>query len=200
MNVGILIFPEIEILDFSGPFEVFSIATRVAQRDKDANPAPFNAFLVAETSDVVTARYGYLVKPHYRFDDHPKIDLLIVPGGIIDQPRRSRATMDWIERVAGRAEIVSSVCTGAFLLAQLRLLDGQKATTHWEDLERLQREFPNVEVIDNQIFVDQGRIITSAGISAGIDMSLHLVSKLQSPGLAQRAARQMVYPWQASAT
>ena len=195
MNVGILIFPDVEVLDFTGPFEAFSVTTRVAKRDRDKNRTLFEAFFVAETLDVVSARYKLLVQPHYGFDSHPKIDLLVVPGGIVDQPRSSAKTIEWIKRNAESAQLVTSVCTGAFLLAQAGILDGLKATTHWEDTEDLRREFPAVDVVENQAWVDQGRVVTSAGISAGIDMSLHLVTRLHDEELARAAARQMVYHW-----
>jgi transcriptional regulator GlxA family with amidase domain len=195
VNVGILIFPDAEVLDFTGPFEVFSVTARVAQRDRDNNDAFFKAFFVAETSDVVSARYGFLVKPHYSFRDHPKIDLLLIPGGIVEQPRSSAKTIEWIKRNAGSAQLVTSVCTGAFLLAQAGLLDGLRAATHWEDTGDLRREFPAVDVVENQAWVDQGKVVTSAGISAGIDMSLQLVARLHDEELARTAARQMVYHW-----
>ncbi|MBC8036873.1 MAG: DJ-1/PfpI family protein [Rhizobiales bacterium] len=195
MNVGILIFPDVEVLDFSGPFEAFSVATRVAQRDRNKDETFFNAFFIAQTEDLVRARYGFLVRPHYGFDRHPPIDLLIVPGGIVDQPRSSAETMEWVKRNARSAQLVTSVCTGAFILAQAGLLDGFKATTHWEDIGDLRREFPKVNVVENQAWVDEGRVVTSAGISAGIDMSLHLVARLHDEDLARAAARQMVYHW-----
>jgi len=196
MNVGILLFPDAEVLDFCGPFEAFSVTSRVAQRDRNKEDVLFKAFFVAETADIVSARYGFQVKPHYSFDAHPRIDLLLIPGGIMDQPRASAATIAWIKRRAPAARLVASVCTGAFLLAQAGLLDGLRATTHWEDIADLRREFPAVDVVENLAWVEAGRVITSAGISAGIDMSFHLVSKLHDEELACTAARQMAYHWQ----
>jgi transcriptional regulator GlxA family with amidase domain len=196
VNVGILIFPGVEILDFTGPFETFSVATRVAQRDRRVHERAFDAFFISETTNVVSARYDFLVKPHFGFDDHPLIDLLIIPGGIVDQPRSNPSTIEWIKRTSRSAQLVTSVCTGAFLLAQCGLLDGIKATTHWEDIEALRNEFPNVHVLEDVAWVDQGRIVTSAGIAAGIDMSLHVISRLHDHGLARATARQMVYDWQ----
>ncbi len=195
MNVGILVFPDVEILDFTGPFEVFSVTTRVSQCDRDPEVAPYKAFFVAETTDIVSARYGFQVKPHYSFSKHPHVDLLLVPGGIMDQPRGSPETVRWIQRTAATADLVTSVCTGAFLLAQAGLLDGLRATTHWEDVAALRQEFPAVRVMDDQVWVDEGRVVTSAGIAAGIDMCLHLVARLQDEELARTAARQMVYTW-----
>jgi transcriptional regulator GlxA family with amidase domain len=195
MNVGILIFPGVEVLDFSGPFETFSVTTRVARRDRSKEEPLFEAFFVAETSHTVSARYGFRVEPHYGFDNHPQIDLLLIPGGIMDQPRSSVRTIDWVKRHADSAKLITSVCTGAFVLAQAGLLDNLSATTHWEDTDELRREFPTVDVVENRAWVDQGRLVTSAGISAGIDMSLHLVARLHDQQLAHTAARQMVYHW-----
>jgi transcriptional regulator GlxA family with amidase domain len=193
MNVGILIFPGVEVLDFTGPFETFSVATRVAKRDRV--DASYKAFFVAENSGILSARYDFLVKPHYGFADHPHIDLLLIPGGIMEQPRSSATTIDWIKRSAESSQLVTSVCTGAFLLAQAGLLHGLKATTHWEDIDDLRREFPAIDVVENQAWVDAARVVTSAGISAGIDMSLHLVARLHGEPLACATARQMVYHW-----
>jgi transcriptional regulator GlxA family with amidase domain len=192
MNVGILIFPEVEILDFSGPYEVFSVASRVLKRDHGEQD-PFEVFLVAETLDVLRARYDYRVSPHYSFDGHPPIDILLIPGGVMDQPRSSPATLQWIISTAPHAKIVSSVCTGAFLLAQAGILDGLQATTHWEDVASLREEFPHVRVLEDRIWVDEGRCVTSAGIAAGIDMCLHLVSRLKGEKVARATARQMDY-------
>lgn len=196
MNVAILLFPDAEVLDFCGPFEAFSVTTRVAQRDRNKDAVLFKAFFVAETADIVTARYGFQVKPHYGFDAHPRVDLLVIPGGVMDQPRSSAKTIDWIKRNAQAAQRVASVCTGAFLLAQAGLLDGLKVTTHWEDIDDLRREFPALDVVENLAWVEAGRVITSAGISAGIDMSFRLVSTLHDEELASTAARQMAYHWQ----
>ncbi len=147
MNVGILIYPEVEVLDFTGPFEVFSVASRVARRDRRPLAHPFDAFFVAETLDLVHARYDFQVKPHYCFDAHPQIDILLVPGGVVDQPRGSNKTMAWIKKNAASANLVTSVCTGAFLLAETVLLDGLLATTHWEDIADLRLEFPSITVV-----------------------------------------------------
>ncbi len=193
MNIGILIFPGVEILDFAGPFEVFSVASRVSRRDRDPDVDPFNAFFLAERLDIVDARYGFQVKPHFEFEKHSRIDLLLIPGGVVDQPRASVPTLDWIKRTADAATVVTSVCTGAFLLAQVGLLDGLRATTHWEDVGALRDEFPAVEVLASELWVDEGRVLTSAGIAAGIDMCLHLVERLGGKQLADATARQMVY-------
>lgn len=195
MNVGILIFPEVETLDFCGPYEVYSVASRVYRRDRDPQTTPFDVFTVAEEAGPVPGRYGFEATARYGFADHPPIDLLVVPGGVVDQPRHSPRTLAWLRDAAGRARLICSVCTGAFLLAEIGLLDGRKATTHWADLDDLRTQFPSVEVVAEQIYVDQGPIVTSAGISAGIDASLHVVRRLTDEAVATATARQMVYDW-----
>ncbi|MEF1312127.1 DJ-1/PfpI family protein [Vibrio mytili] len=192
MNIGIYIYDDAEVLDFSGPFEVFSTAKRLDNND-------WNVFLVSENSAPVVARGGFTVLPHYAIDDHPNIDLLVVVGGIHTEEMTKQNVLSWINSCAQHAEHVASVCTGAFLLASADLLNGLTVTTHWEDISDLARRFPALTVIGNQRWVSSGKYTTSAGISAGIDMSLHLVAKLVSEGLAKKVARQMDYRWQINA-
>src|SRR4029078_1084557 len=118
-------------------------------------------------------------------------DLLLIPGGVVTEEIRNDAVIRWIAENAARAQIVASVCTGAFLLAKAGLLDGKRATTHWEDIADLKSMFPKVQVQKDVRWVEEGNILTSAGISAGIDMSLHLVSRLEGLKLAEDTARQM---------
>lgn len=195
-TVGIYLFDEVEVLDFVGPFEVFSVASRVAARDAPGNPPPFEVFTLSRTGGRIATRGHLAVTPAYAFDGHPDIDLLIIPGGIIDTELARPGVVDWIRTRAARAEIVASVCTGAFLLAEAGLLDGLAATTHWEDADDLAVRYPGVTVIrDTQGWIDHGHIVTAAGISAGIDMTLHLVDRLLGRTLAERTARQMEYRW-----
>ena len=194
MNVGILIFDQIEVLDLGGPFEVFSVASRMAQRK--GLPKPFEVFTVASSANPVAARGNFRVVPHYILENHPPIDLLLVPGGVVDQPLGDERVMTWIAQQSAAAQLTASVCTGAFVLAKAGLLEGKQATTHWEDADDLQHQFPSVRVQRNVPWVDEGRIVTSGGISAGIDMSLYLVQRLQGKELAQATARQMEYRWQ----
>ncbi len=193
MNIGIYIYDRAEVLDFSGPFEVFSTASRVCP-----DGSPFSVFLIGETGKVVTARAGYRVVPAYGFHDHPPIDVLIVAGGVPDAQLQKAAVIAWIARQAKTAKIVASVCTGAFLLAEAGLLKRRNATTHWGDVESLQRRYPDLAVHASVRWVDEGAVVTSAGISAGIDMSLHLVGRLHSASLARKTARQMEYDWKKS--
>jgi transcriptional regulator GlxA family with amidase domain len=135
------------------------------------------------------------VQPGFGLDDHPPLDVLIVPGGAVDGEMDRPEVIAWLQRTAATTTVTAAVCTGAFLLAQAGLLKGKQATTHWEDLAGLRRLFPDVEVVEKRRYVDLGSIVTSAGISAGIDMSLHLVARLAGEDLARRTARQMAYDW-----
>lgn len=188
MNIGIYIYENAEVLDFSGPFEVFSVAKRLAATH-------WNIFLVAETMDPVTARGGYQVLPRYCYHDHPPIDLLMVVGGTHEPEMYNRATQSWLTHVAASATHVTSVCTGVFLLAEAKLLTNQFVTSHWEDIPDLIYRYPDLNVIDNKRWVKDGKFITSGGVSAGIDMSLYLVSTLHSENLAEHVAQQMEYRW-----
>ncbi|MFA0087449.1 DJ-1/PfpI family protein [Vibrio sp. 10N.261.51.F12] len=189
MNIGIYIYDDAEVLDFSGPFEVFSTAKRL-------DAARWNVFLVSETLEPVSARGGFNILPHYSIHNHPAIDLLIVVGGVHTKEMSKSHILSWLSTVDTRAERVVSVCTGAFLLANAGLLNGLTVTTHWEDIPDLKQAFPELLVIDDKRWVTSGKYTTSGGISAGIDMSLYLVSELRSQDLAERVARQMDYHWQ----
>lgn len=192
-NVGIYLFDEVEVLDFAGPFEVFSTASRVKLRLVPESPKPFEVFTIGRSRALVRARGGLLVQPGYDFDNHPSIDVLVVPGGVVTSELERPAVIDWIKRVARKATITASVCTGAFLLAEAGLLHGKAATTHWEDVPDLQAMFQDVDVQPGERWVEAGDIVTSAGISAGIDMSLHLVARIEGHDLAVKTARQMEY-------
>lgn len=190
MNIGLYIYDQAEVLDFSGPFEVFSTASRICSSGE-----PFNVFLISETGEVVMARGGYSVNPAYGFHNHPKIDVLIVVGGVHDKEMSKARVIDWIARQAKMAQVVASVCTGAFLLAEARVLTDENVTTHWEDISDLRASYPDLTVHGKRSWIDQGAIVTSAGISAGIGMSLHLVSRLYDLELAEKTARQMEFDW-----
>lgn len=196
ISVGILLFPEVEVLDFCGPYEVFTTASRVFRRDSPSLPEPFSVFTVASDPGAIRARAGLEVRPDHGFAHHPEIDLLVIPGGVVTAELEKPAVIAWIARMSRQAEITASVCTGAFLLAKAGLLDGRPATTHWEDLADLRAMFPPVSVVDRRRWVDDGSVATSAGISAGIDLCLHLVERLAGRELALRTARQMDYGWQ----
>lgn len=194
--VGIYIFDEIEVLDLGGPFEVFSTASRMKARLQPGAAKSFEVFTVAETLRPIRARGGLMIQPAFDFTCHPAIDVLIVPGGVVTAELGRPAVIEWIGRNAGKATLTASVCTGAFLLAKAGLLHGKTITTHWEDIADFRAMFPDIPVRDDTRWVDAGDIVTSAGISAGLDMSLHLVARLEGEELAVRTARQMDYDWQ----
>jgi transcriptional regulator GlxA family with amidase domain len=197
-NVGIYIFDEIEVLDLGGPFEVFSTASRMKARLSPGATKPFEVITIAETLRPIRARGGLMLQPAFDITNHPTIDVLIVPGGVVTAELQRRSIIEWIARTAGKASLTASVCTGAFLLAKAGLLHGKTITTHWEDIADFRTMFPDVPVRDDRRWVDAGEIVTSAGISAGLDMSLHLVARLENEELAVRTARQMDYDWQRS--
>ena len=190
MNVGIFIYDRAEVLDFSGPYEVFVTASRICPTGD-----PFNVFLIGETGETVTARGGYGVNPAFGFRDCPSIDVLIVVGGVHTEEMKKTTVINWIASTASRAKVVASVCTGVFLLAEAQILTDRRATTHWEDISDLRASYPNLTVCESKRWVDDGNVVTSGGISAGIDMSLHLVRRLHSFELARRTARQMDFNW-----
>lgn len=190
-NLAILIFHEVEVLDFCGPFEVFSVANRFT------SPAAFNVFTIAQKPGPVLARNGLSVNPRYRLDDCPTPDVLLVPGGQGTRTEMHNAALvAWIKAQAERAELMLSVCTGALLLAKAGLLDGLQAATHHGAVELLRQVAPHTTVRPDRRFVDNGRVVCSAGIAAGIDMSLHVVARLAGAEIARQTAEQMEYPWE----
>lgn len=196
-TVGILIFNEVEVLDFTGPFEVFSLAG--VANDNDDRQNLYNVITIAQYPANIFARNGLQVVPDYHFGNHPKLDLLVVPGGygaehiVIHNPE----VIHWISTQAQQAELTLSVCTGAFLLAKAGLLDGKSATTHWMDIEVLANQFPAIEVQSNVCYIDASdaemNLVTAAGISAGIEASLYCVSKLNNSAIANETAKRMEY-------
>lgn len=189
-NVSILLFEDVEVLDFAGPFEVFAVT------DELSGSQLFNVHTVAPSPGTVRARNGLHVVPDHTLESAPKPDLLVIPGGngskaLLNQP----AVLDWISRGASQAELVASVCTGARLLARLGLLNGLRATTHHECFAELRALAPKATVLEDVRFTDNGRVLTAAGISAGIDLSLHIVARLHGAAVAQKTADYMEYHW-----
>ena len=194
-NVGILVFRDIEVLDFCGPFEVLSV-TRLDEEKRRSEPSPFNVFLVAETAETVVTTGGMKVQPDYTLASCPPLDMLIVPGGWgtrreMDNPR----LLEWIVERAEQVEILASVCTGALLLGKAGLLDKRRATTHWRSLELMQQLFPQTKVERALHFVEDGNVWSSAGISAGVDMALRFVARCHGEVVARTTARHMEYPY-----
>lgn len=198
-TVGILIFDDVEVLDFCGPFEVFSVARAAGEGREDA--PLFQALTIAEQMRTVKCVGGLLVQPQATTGDHPLLDILVIPGGFgTRRERLNSALLDWIAAQDERTELTTSVCTGAFLLAERGRLDGRRATTHWSSIDWMRELYPRIEVVTDVRFVDEGRIITSAGISAGIDMSLHIITRLHGEETARWTARRMEYELRGSAS
>ncbi len=195
-SVGILLFEDVEVLDFAGPFEVFS-RTRTepgveARRSDDS--APFDVFTVARTRAPLRAIGGLEVAPSAAFADRRPIDVLLVPGGfgtraLLDD----QEILDWIRGTAAGAELVTSVCTGALLLAKAGLLRGRRATTHWAALDLLDALDCGVIVDRAARFVDDG-VVSSAGVAAGIDMAFHVVERFYGRAVADETAHYIEYP------
>jgi transcriptional regulator GlxA family with amidase domain len=196
MHIGILIFNEVELLDMAGPYEVFTTASRLHARSQPPGAAPlFTVYTLARERSAVCARAGLRLQPDHTLSEHPPLDCAIVPGGVVDAELSRAELMAWINAQTRTAQILASVCTGALLLAQAGVLDRLEVTTHWEDVGALQALRPGLRVLTGRRWVDAGAIVTSAGISAGIDMSLHLVERLHSRALAVRTAQQMEFDW-----
>jgi transcriptional regulator GlxA family with amidase domain len=189
-TLAIVLFDDVEVLDFCGPFEVFSVAGSFT------DPPAFRVLTVAEKAGPVTTRGGLSVNPHHRFADCPRPDLLLVPGGWgTRKEMHNPAVIDWIKAQAGQAELVLSVCTGALLLAKAGLLDGLRATTHHSAIDLLRQTVPRATVHADCRWVDNGRVACSAGIAAGIDMSLHVLGRLVGREVVEQTALEMEYPW-----
>lgn len=196
-NLAIYIFDDVEVLDFAGPFEVFSVCGLRTGKEK-----PFNVYTVAQ-QEVVTARNQLKIIPHYLMDNCPIPDILLLPGGGGIHPdgtpfgsRRemnNASLLDWIREKNKTAEMLLSVCTGSLLLAKAGLLEGLSATTHWKAVDAMRAAAPNTTILPEERWIDNGRIILSAGISAGLDMSLYVISKLLGKEAADETAQYMQY-------
>jgi transcriptional regulator GlxA family with amidase domain len=196
-NIAIVLFDRVEVLDFAGPFEVFSVCGAHGE-----HKGTFNVYTVAERAPVI-ARGGLNVEPDYLLENCPTPDIFLIPGGggytASGVPFGSRKEMhnpvllEWIKKHNKSAELVLSVCTGSLILAKAGLLDGLSATTHWKAIDQLREVAPRTTIVDDQRWVDNGRVIASAGVSAGIDMSLHVLEKLLGKAVADETARYMQY-------
>jgi transcriptional regulator GlxA family with amidase domain len=194
-RVGILIFDRVEVLDFCGPYEVFN-AARVDEARRREEPSPFEVVVVAEQAGPVVVNGGMRVLPDFTLADCPPLDILVVPGGRGTRTEiHNSPLIAWIKQQAGQVETLTSVCTGALLLGQAGLLDGRRATTHWQSLDWLRDSFPAVTVVAEQHVVEEGDVVTSAGISAGIDMALRVVSRYYGEAVGRATARHMEYPY-----
>jgi len=194
-RVGIVLFENVEVLDFCGPFEVFSV-TRLNEERRREEPSPFEVLLVAEKNGHVITTGGMKVIPDHTFENCPKLDVLVVPGGWGTRKELKNPVMlNWLRTRATEVETLTSVCTGSMLLGFAGLLNGHRATTHWRSLDWMRESFPSVTVEYDKHVVEDGRIFTSAGISAGIDMALKVVARYYGETVARDTAKYMEYPY-----
>jgi transcriptional regulator GlxA family with amidase domain len=185
-QIGILIFPDAEELDFVGPLEVFAMAAKIV--------GDLRVALIAERAEAVRCAKGMRVVPDHAFADSPPLDLVLVPGG--QGTRREVANaplLDWLAKTAARCAWVTSVCTGSLLLHGAGLARGRRVTTHWAFVEELRQRAPETEVLAGPRYVRDGNLVTAAGVSAGIDMALWLVGQIWSPQVARNTQRAMQY-------
>ena len=189
-KVGIIVFDNAEVLDVMGPYEVFSVAGRISE------PSEFQVDLISDSEEKsVTLRHGLRILTDINIYEDQEFDLMIVSGGITTNAEQNKKLLEFLVKSKARGTIIASICTGAFILAEAGLLGKNKVTTHWEDQKELQNRFPDLTVIANQRWVESEGIFTSGGISAGMDLSLHLVQVLSDRALALRTAKQMEYNW-----
>ena len=192
-SIGIYIYDNVEVLDATAPYEVFTCATRVSAKAKPDAP-PFRIRTIGRTSALLRARAGLTVFPEADFGG-ADIDVLIVPGGVIDAELARADVTAWIARVARNCELVGAIGTGAFLLTQAGLLDGQQVPAQQRAAGAPPHAFPELRIEGKQRLVDNGAIVTAGGVTAGIDLSLHLVERLAGRELALATARHMDYDW-----
>ncbi|WP_088834892.1 DJ-1/PfpI family protein [Paenibacillus tyrfis] len=191
-NVGILLFDQVEILDFAGPYEVFGLA--VHDRYQPTERLLFNVTTISESGSLVVTENNLKVTPDYSLTTAPAYDLLVIPGGPgVRKALLNQALVNWVRARSGDTPWITSVCTGALLLAQAGLLDGKKATTHIDSIDWMRTQFPAIDVIDGVKYVDEDRIVTSGGVACGMHMSLHMVDRLAGREVAEDVSRIMQF-------
>jgi transcriptional regulator GlxA family with amidase domain len=194
-RVGIVVFDEVEVLDFCGPFEVFS-TTRLNEERRREEASPFDVLLISQSAQPIKTTGGMKVIPDVTFEHCPSLDILVVPGGWGTRKEMgNQAMLSFVRARAAEVQTLASVCTGALVLGNAGLLDGLCATTHWRALQMMQELFPKVRVDSKSHVVKAGKVITSAGISAGIDLALLVVAQYCGEGIARATARHMEYPF-----
>ena len=193
--VGILIFDDVEILDVTGPFEVFAV-TRLNEKQRLQQSSPFKVYLISETKNQILAIGGLRLTPDVTISECQELDLLIIPGGWgTRKESKNKILLNWIGNQFTNDRLIASVCTGSSLLGKAGLLDGRGATTHWRAFDFLQESAPKARILKDVRFTLTEPIFTSAGISAGIDLSLRIVSHFFGTEVGQATARHMEYPY-----
>jgi transcriptional regulator GlxA family with amidase domain len=195
--VGILIFDQVELLDVAGPFEVFSV-TRLTEKEKEGewSPSPFKVILIAEKLEQISTIGGLRLIPDVSFDNCPKLDLFIVPGGWGTRKEVNNFNLvNWIANRSSQTKITASICTGSSLLGKAGLLDGRESTTHFQAFDFLYQSATNTKIRKDVLFTLKEPIFTSAGVSAGIDLALRIVSYFFGIEVGRTTARHMEYPY-----
>lgn len=182
VRVGIVLFDGVQIIDFSGPYEVFGTAG-------------FGVVTVSPDGKPVKTAMGLTVTPDASFANAPAFDVLLIPGGDVADAQRDPRVLDFIRQRSEPAKQVLSVCTGAFILGATGLLDGKKATTFTPRIDGLAKAFPKIDVIRDVRWADNGKLVTSAGLSSGIDAALHVVAKIRGTDEARTTAFHLEYDW-----
>lgn len=189
-NVAIFIFDQVEVLDFAGPYEAFNVTAELN------DPSPLNVFTVAENNAPVRTRGALSINPNFSIYDMPDADILLIPGGYGTRAMlRKPYLIEWVRQQYEKVEYLLSVCTGSLVLGKAGLLDGLRATTHHDNLSDLRALAPAATVIATDRYIDNGKIILSGGVSAGIDMSLYVVRKLFGDAVLAKTLSEMEYPW-----
>jgi transcriptional regulator GlxA family with amidase domain len=195
--VGILIFDQVELLDVAGPFEVFSV-TRLTEKEKEGewSPSPFKVILIAEKLEQISTIGGLRLIPDVSFYNCPKLDLFIVPGGWGTRKEVNNFNLvNWIANRSSQTKITASICTGSSLLGKAGLLDGRESTTHFQAFDFLYQSATNTKIRKDVLFTLKEPIFTSAGVSAGIDLALRIVSYFFGIEVGRTTARHMEYPY-----
>jgi putative intracellular protease/amidase len=184
LSVGILLYPDVQIIDYTGPYEIFGWAG-------------YKVTTVSEDGKPLSTNMKMKVVPDYSFKNAPQFDIVLIPGGDHHKAMHNKATLGWIKAQSTAAQTILSVCTGAYILAETGLLDNLSATTFYPALRNFKKDYPKITTITNQRFVDNGKVITAAGLSSGIDAALHVVAKYQGIEKAKSIAMSVEYDWKA---
>ncbi|MEQ9425032.1 MAG: DJ-1/PfpI family protein [Cyclobacteriaceae bacterium] len=185
-DVAIFLYNGVEILDFAGPGEVFAATMTDGVH-------PLNVFTVAASSDPIVSQGFVTITPEFTLENAPLADIIVLPGGNVGSFMGNQEVLAWVNKHREHSEIVMSVCNGAFILAETGAFDGKTVTTFWGAIDNLKESYPKATVLENTRFVDNGQIITTAGVSAGIDGALHVVSRLFGEDAAKATAKYMEY-------
>lgn len=202
-SVGMLVYDQVDAFDYVGPSEILSIARYSAEEVKNMifglegdEHKPFLVHLVSETGEIVTASNGHSIKADYSIDNAPQFDIVLIPGGFQPAIRNVMANpnlVNWITSQMKSVELMTSVCSGAFALAQAGLLNGKKATTNRKAFDLLQKRFPEITVVRDRKFVDEGNIITAQGPDAGLHLAFRIIKRLIGEESARMAADTLEY-------